>query len=501
LASVEREFTQRVGDESQSLRDEIRRRNRNARTTIERMFSELSNVKTDRNLLAGLFVEIARCLNKTRRQRSTAARRPDVRRDALTGPAVVTHVVARLPLPAAQSAELADNPPPETGRMKRLADLLLEVARSVDPNVAATLPSKLDGDPRLEAVRSVLLERERTALAQLQQTIDDPQRFAKPGRALADALRRPPPVTKIASARRLWRATQASFARTRARSSAFSTRWWDLRSQGVAKHRGTLQRLVARSSQLFAAGLEWRLEALRSGTSFADVVLKHTISIAWSVFRSSQIGLLLEHVAAKPSPLGSAARQECSRRFRTSCATRSTASARRGIDTLRLATSSGARGPAARISPPSFAKPPESLPRCERHRCRFTPRWVTRWKPSTATLALGELRRHCETVEQQDKQRRKSASAVAVALGRADCARGSLAVDDSAGDRAAAFRRLCGPAARRPGVVVTRRAARWRMARVGLARSLAVNPRTSSQPRTAAGERRRSLGAYQALNP
>jgi hypothetical protein len=28
------------------------------------MFSELSNVKTDRNLLAGLFVEIARCLNQ-----------------------------------------------------------------------------------------------------------------------------------------------------------------------------------------------------------------------------------------------------------------------------------------------------------------------------------------------------------------------------------------------------------------------------------------------------
>lgn len=64
LATVEREFTERVGGESQSLRDEIRRRNEDARTTIERMFAELSNVKTDRNLLAGLFVEIARCLNQ-----------------------------------------------------------------------------------------------------------------------------------------------------------------------------------------------------------------------------------------------------------------------------------------------------------------------------------------------------------------------------------------------------------------------------------------------------
>ena len=28
------------------------------------MFSDLSNVKTDRNLLAGLFVEVAKCLNQ-----------------------------------------------------------------------------------------------------------------------------------------------------------------------------------------------------------------------------------------------------------------------------------------------------------------------------------------------------------------------------------------------------------------------------------------------------
>jgi len=64
VAALEREFTERLGHETQVLRDEIRRRNEDARATIERMFSELSNVKTDRNLLAGLFVEIARCLNQ-----------------------------------------------------------------------------------------------------------------------------------------------------------------------------------------------------------------------------------------------------------------------------------------------------------------------------------------------------------------------------------------------------------------------------------------------------
>jgi hypothetical protein len=64
LASLEREFMDRLGQESQTLRDDIRRRNDDTRAAIERMFSELNNVKTDRNLLAGLFVEIARCLNQ-----------------------------------------------------------------------------------------------------------------------------------------------------------------------------------------------------------------------------------------------------------------------------------------------------------------------------------------------------------------------------------------------------------------------------------------------------
>jgi gas vesicle protein len=64
LAKLEREFTERLSHETQSLREEIKRRNDDTRNTIERMFAELSSVKTDRNLLAGLFVEIAKCLNQ-----------------------------------------------------------------------------------------------------------------------------------------------------------------------------------------------------------------------------------------------------------------------------------------------------------------------------------------------------------------------------------------------------------------------------------------------------
>src|SRR5882757_5405181 len=43
---------------------EIKRRNEDVHHTLEKMFAELSNVKTDRNLLAGLFVEVAKCLNQ-----------------------------------------------------------------------------------------------------------------------------------------------------------------------------------------------------------------------------------------------------------------------------------------------------------------------------------------------------------------------------------------------------------------------------------------------------
>ena len=52
LARLEREFTDRLAQEVQGLRDEMRKRQDDTRTTVERMFGELSNVKTDRNLLA-----------------------------------------------------------------------------------------------------------------------------------------------------------------------------------------------------------------------------------------------------------------------------------------------------------------------------------------------------------------------------------------------------------------------------------------------------------------
>src|ERR1700751_5993675 len=64
LTRLEREQAERLTQEVQSLRDELKRRNEDIQHMIEKMFAELSSVKTDRNLLAGLFLEVARCLNQ-----------------------------------------------------------------------------------------------------------------------------------------------------------------------------------------------------------------------------------------------------------------------------------------------------------------------------------------------------------------------------------------------------------------------------------------------------
>ena len=63
LSQLERDFGDRMSREVQSLHDEMKRRNEELHRTVEKMFGELANVKTDRTLLAGLFVEVAKCLN------------------------------------------------------------------------------------------------------------------------------------------------------------------------------------------------------------------------------------------------------------------------------------------------------------------------------------------------------------------------------------------------------------------------------------------------------
>jgi outer membrane protein OmpA-like peptidoglycan-associated protein len=214
-------------------------------------------------------------------------------------------VISSVSLPDRDSSD----PPflhPDDARSKRLAVLLLEVARSLDHDLATALP-RLEGDPKLEALRSLILEEDRAAIAKLQQKFDDPQQFAEAiSSVLADAFAlagaRDEQLAK-ALAPILEKATQASI---RKNPGTMVGILYPLMGSVVRKSiaeslDGTLQRLNQALKHSFSwQGLKWRLEAIRTGSSFADVVLKHTaqfrVEHVFLIHRKT--GLLIEHVAA-----------------------------------------------------------------------------------------------------------------------------------------------------------------------------------------------------------
>jgi OOP family OmpA-OmpF porin len=189
----------------------------------------------------------------------------------------------------------------------RLAALLLEVARSVDQDVAAALPSRLEGDPRLEALRGVVLEQDRAAFTRLQRKIDDPQQFAD---AVSEVL---PTAFSLATSRddrlgsalapTLERATRASIRKDPATLAGilYPLVGPAIRRSLAENLDGTLRGLnQALKHGLSWRGLKWRWEAFRSGTTFGDVVLKYTVEFrvehVFLIHRKT--GLLLEHVSA-----------------------------------------------------------------------------------------------------------------------------------------------------------------------------------------------------------
>ena len=175
---------------------------------------------------------------------------------------------------------MALRPGPDVEDRRHLASLLIEVARCIDRDVS------FDGadrpvDPRLDAVRHILFGREQRALAELQDRLDDP--------------------AKLAAA--VETATQTSIRRD---PRTFVDILYPLIGPTIRKSIAeTLDATVQSLNQALRhsvswQGLKWRLEALRSGTSFAEVVLRHTV-----VYRVEHLflihrktGLLIEHVAA-----------------------------------------------------------------------------------------------------------------------------------------------------------------------------------------------------------
>ncbi|MCU0972619.1 MAG: OmpA family protein [Burkholderiales bacterium] len=207
------------------------------------------------------------------------------------------------PVPRWEDVEAAN----QVANRKVLANLLLEVARSVDHEVAAQVPSALDTDPRVEAMRHILLEPEQAALASLKEKFDDPDQFAAAVSAVLPAAI----ARAISHDDRLGHelapvvetATQSSIRRDpRTLINILAPLMGPAIRKSVAETMdSSLQSLnQALKHSLSWQGLKWRMEAYRTGTSFAEVVLRHTL-----VFRVEHVflihrktGLMLEHVAA-----------------------------------------------------------------------------------------------------------------------------------------------------------------------------------------------------------
>ena len=404
---------------------------------------------------------------------------------------------------------------PDHARSTRLADLLLEVARCVDQDVAAVLPSPFEKDLRLDALRSVLLEQEQTALARLQQKFDDPRQFAEAvsavlASAFALAESRDEQLAKVL-APALERAAQASIRKD---PSTLVGILYPLMGPAIRKSiaeslDGTLHGLNQAFKHSFSwQGLKWRLEALRSGSSFADVVLKHTVEfrVEHLFLIHRKTGLLLEHVAA-PHAAGQdpqlvSGMLTAIQDFVRDSFEGATGGSEGGIDSLRLGDLLlwCEEGPFAFLAAVIRGNPPETLHAVLRetltriHEELRIP--LEEFEGDTAPL--GDLATRLEGCLQQREQPQETrlspwlwALPLALAVGRG-------CLDGAAEElKDVASRPMSSACADEPGVVVTgaeRRDGRWHVS--GLRDPLATDPADAPgavEPRS--DTRRRPLGA------
>lgn len=267
--------------------------------------------------------------------------------------------------------------PEDGGRTaSRLADLLLEVARSVDKDVAAVLPRRLDGDPQMDALRSVVLQRDRAEFDALRSRFDDPEQFAQ---AIAAVLAR---AISLAEARDERLGASLAPAMERAARGAIRKDPGSLvgvlyplvgpviRKSIAETLDGTLRGLNQAFKDSFSwRGLKWRLEAYRSGSTYADIVLKHSVSyrVEHVFLIHRETGLLLEHVSAADAesqdPQMVSGMLSAIQDFARDSFTSKSGERGSGIDTLRLGDLLiwCEEGPYALLAAVIHGNPPEEL--------------------------------------------------------------------------------------------------------------------------------------------
>ncbi len=183
---------------------------------------------------------------------------------------------------------------------KALAGLLLELAKTLDANVGLEPTSIAPFDPRLEHLRTLLLGREIELSRHFSQVLDDPEQ-------LALAVSRVLPAAIAQAAARDDRLGQvlapALGSSVRRDPGTLVDILHPLMGPAIAKSiEATFQSLnESLKHSLSWRGLQWRLEAWRTGTSFAETVLKHTL-----VYRVEHVflihrntSLLIAHATAQ----------------------------------------------------------------------------------------------------------------------------------------------------------------------------------------------------------
>jgi OOP family OmpA-OmpF porin len=199
---------------------------------------------------------------------------------------------------------LADDPGIDR---KTLAGLFAELARNVEPQFGAEANGLRPVDPRLEQLRTLLVGREIEMLSRLSEVVEDPEQLAVAvGRVLPTAIAQVSSDARLGEvlAPALEKATQSS---VRSDPRTLLNILYPLIVPAIRKSIGetideTLQSLNQALKLSFTwRGIKWRWEAWRTGTSFAEVVLRHSLiyQVEHVFLIHRHTGLLISHIAAE----------------------------------------------------------------------------------------------------------------------------------------------------------------------------------------------------------
>ncbi|PBB65602.1 flagellar motor protein MotB [Mesorhizobium sp. WSM4312] len=186
-----------------------------------------------------------------------------------------------------------------------LARLLIEIARNVDPDYRARFDGVPTADPRMETLRQLLVSREISELSRVTHLLDEPEQLAAAvGDVLSSAAARAPHVQLgEALAPAVERAVQRSIQKS---PRTLTDILYPVFLPAIRKSIGekidqTFQSLNETLRHIFTwHGLKWRFESWRTGASFSEVVLKHSLvyRVEHVFLISRNSGLMIAHVAA-----------------------------------------------------------------------------------------------------------------------------------------------------------------------------------------------------------